>query len=149
MWGRIQAQYTHLKEGVQRLETRDLLLQLDDKIARTLHYLDDFALSQSSAKDLAIVMGILIEKRQLLKGEPTQIISTEDRSKLINIMPLLIVEAKRRGLTIDMNPETQEAVVVDDKKLKVHTKGLVSAKEVVGTGMRMGKKGTQGLPVDE
>ena len=42
----------------------------------------------------------LIEKRQLLKGEPTQIISVDERKTLNQLLPLLIVEAQRRNVEI-------------------------------------------------
>jgi hypothetical protein len=43
----------------------------------------------------------MIEKRQLLRGEPTQIISDAERKKLHELLPLAIAEAQRRGLTLD------------------------------------------------
>ena len=50
---------------------------LGDRIERALSYLDDFAMSGASAKDLAIISGILIEKHQLLNDRPTGIMSHE------------------------------------------------------------------------
>ena len=87
--------------GDGSMEERLCLELLDTNIEKALLYLDDFVLAGASAKDLAIVTGILLDKRQVLKGEPTQRISIEERGKLEDLIPMLISEAKRRGMAID------------------------------------------------
>jgi hypothetical protein len=47
-------------------------------------------------------LGVMIEKRNLLRGEPTAIISDHERKKLHELLPALLEEAKRRGaVTLD------------------------------------------------
>lgn len=89
-------------------ETLDLM---EDRIFRALQYMDDFVLSTSSAKDLALTVGILVEKMQLLKGLPTEIIDVNDRRKLNELIPLVLKDAKRRGLIIDVDSEGRANVV--------------------------------------
>ncbi len=43
----------------------------------------------------------MVEKRQLLRGEATVIVSDLERKKLNELLPLLIAEGQRRGITIE------------------------------------------------
>ncbi len=64
----------------------------------------------AGGRDLAVITGILIEKSQLLKGQATAIVTTnEDRKSMDEMFQALVREGKRRGLTIDGDYE----VVVD------------------------------------
>lgn len=84
------------------LQTKELSELVGKKIHLLAEYLDDKVASEASARDLAMAMAQLIEKRQLLRGEPTQIISNDDRKKLHELMPALIAEGRRRGaITVD------------------------------------------------
>jgi len=47
----------------------------------------------------------LIHNSRLLKGEATQIISHEDRRQLKDLIPAMLLEAKRRGITLDVTPD--------------------------------------------
>ena len=73
----------------------------EEKLHMIRHYMDDKTMAEASARDLGLIAGVLIEKRQLLRGEPTQIISDHERRKIHELMPELVAEAKRRGLTVD------------------------------------------------
>ncbi len=102
--------YLSLKD----VKKSELLALVKDRGKRALEYLDDTVLSVASAKDLAIISGILIEKAQLLSGEPTQIVSHEDRRKLNELMAAAIGELRLRGVTVDAEYE-----VVEQKELPV------------------------------
>lgn len=103
---RIQAKYGKLDGELKELKTSELLLWLNDRARRALEWLDDTALAGASAKDLAIVVGILLEKRQLLRGEPTQILSVEERRRLDELVPVLLREAQRRGMLLEFRGPT-------------------------------------------
>lgn len=98
---RLRVTHANFKEAVQRLGRRELVEKLDEKIALGLHYLDDFSMSGMDGKDLAIMLGILIEKKQLMEGRPTAILSFEERRNLSELLPAFVREAQRRGITID------------------------------------------------
>lgn len=102
MIARMRARYQPIAGELQKHKTSEILEMIEDRIGRALGYLDDFVLSKATAKDLAITLGILLEKRQLLRGEPTQILSVEERQGLNELLPKLIAEAQRRGLSIDV-----------------------------------------------
>lgn len=94
--------------GRLKLDDKELLALLDDGIARAFQVLDDFALGEASARDVATIIGILTDKRQILKGEPTAIVKFEDMRKLDEILEEVSKELKRRENVIDVTlaPET-------------------------------------------
>ena len=116
---RVKSRYQPVLGELQEIKTSDLTRLLDDRAHRALQYLDDSTLAASSAKDLAIVIGIMLEKRQLLRGEPTQILSTEERMSLRDLMPELVREAKRRGLVIDLSAEDAIVTPEDPEQVRV------------------------------
>lgn len=98
---RLRAKYNNVGVEVKNLQTRELSDLIGKKIHLMLQYLDDKVVADASARDLAMGIAQLTEKRQLLRGEPTQIISDHERSKLNELLPALMREASRRGVTLD------------------------------------------------
>lgn len=87
--------------AVRNLKTQEILDLLGQKIHLALTYMDDKVVSEASFRDLALGTTAMIEKRALLRGEPTQIISDHERAKIHELVPKLLEEARRRGLTIE------------------------------------------------
>ena len=96
-------------KGRLKLDDKELLALIDDRLARAFAFLDDFTLGQASARDLTVNIGILTDKRQLLRGEPTVITRPEDVKKLDEVGRLLLAEMERRGELIDITPEAKGA----------------------------------------
>lgn len=97
---RLQVKYHGAVSEVRNLQTRELSDMIGQKIHLMLGYLDDRVAAEASARDLSMGIAQLVEKRQLLRGEPTQIVSDHERAKLHELAPVLMAEIKRRGLTI-------------------------------------------------
>lgn len=80
-------------------------LELDDMLGKKIHmmlgFLDDKVAGEASARDLAMGIAQLIEKQQLIRGEATVIISDLERKSMHELMPALVAEAKRRGITVE------------------------------------------------
>ena len=97
------------------LDTRYFLEQIEEKLALALLQLTPSKLNRSSGRELTSIVSMLSEKRALLRGEPTQIVSHEQRQKLNDLLPELIKEAKRRGITIEgsMKDVTPKPELVD------------------------------------
>ena len=74
---------------------------IDKEIGLVSSYIDDFVCAGANLRDLGLVKAALIEKRNLLKEEPTIIMSDAERAKLADLLPLLIEEGKRRGIIIE------------------------------------------------
>ncbi len=108
---RLRAQYGEVTEELKNLHSGQIATMLTDKATLALSYIDDYTLAQSSAKDCAIIVGILLVKRQLLRGEPTQIISVEERQGLDELAKAIMGESERRGLLIDLEPS--EVTIVE------------------------------------
>jgi hypothetical protein len=98
---RLETRYLNLKTEVRALKTGEILDMIGEKIHLAGQYLDDHAMAEASARDLMLGMSALVEKRQLLRGEPTQIISDLERKRLTELLPLLSAEMQRRGITYD------------------------------------------------
>lgn len=103
----------------RRLTTRDLIGKLEEKVAMALHYLDEFGIAAASPKDLAVIVSLLIEKRQLLLGEPTQILSTQERRHINELIPELVKEARNRGMEIDLGPGSYEEIGEEHRTARV------------------------------
>ncbi len=98
---RLRTKWLDVKEEVKALKTAEILDLLNKKIDLALRYMDDKVAAEASFRDLALGTAAMIEKRQLLRGEPTQIISDGERKKLHELLPALLDEARRRGVTVD------------------------------------------------
>lgn len=85
--------------SVEGFTTKRVLEEIEHRIMLVLRHVDPVSLSKANARELASVLNILVQNRQLLKGEPTQIVSAEDRRQIKDMIPALMAEAKRRGLT--------------------------------------------------
>ena len=105
---RLRVKYNGALMEVKSLKTQEILDLLNRRIHLGLQYLDDKVMAEASARDIMMGLGIMIEKRQLLRGEPTQIISDHERKKLHELVPELLKEAQRRGITIEGTAERIE-----------------------------------------
>jgi DNA-binding CsgD family transcriptional regulator len=98
---RLRVKYYGAVQEVRALKTKEILELIEKKIHLGLSYLDDKVMAEASARDLMMGIGMLVEKRALLRGEPTAIISDHERQKIHELLPLAIAEAQRRGITVD------------------------------------------------
>lgn len=97
---RLKVKYFGAVTEIRNLKTQEILDMLGKKIHLALTYMDDKVMAEASFRDLALGSTAMIEKRALLRGEPTQIVSDHERKKLHELMPLLLAEAQRRGVVI-------------------------------------------------
>lgn len=61
-------------------------------------------IAKTSVRDLAWLAGVATDKWQLLRGQPTQRIDVHDRRKLDELAKLVLDEARRRRVEIDVTP---------------------------------------------
>lgn len=121
----IRAKYQPISQELHKVKVGDLVELIEDRALRALSHMDEDKLAASSARDLAVTMGILLEKRQLLRGEPTMIIGMEERMKLNEVVPELIKELSRRGMDVgdgvmwteDDGPEVDITPVSPDRSI--------------------------------
>ncbi len=92
----------------RRLDDQELLAVIDDRLARVFDYFDDHTLSKMDGRNLLVGAGILIDKRQVLRGEPTAITRFQDMRKLDELLVAVDKELKRRGKLVDVTPAPAE-----------------------------------------
>jgi hypothetical protein len=97
---RLRVKHEGEETPVQAISDAELIKAYREKLHLIQSYIDDKTVSEASLRDLSIAMSAFTEKLQLLEGKPTQIISDLERKQLNELMPLLIAEAARRGVTI-------------------------------------------------
>ena len=83
--------------GRLKLDDVELISLIDDRLARAFEALDDFALGQSSARDLSVTIGVLTDKRRILRPENDDL-DTEDIKKLDALLEAVNSEMERRGI---------------------------------------------------
>ena len=97
----------------QPVTDKSLLEDIDAVLVKALFLLrnNEAALAETRTKDLTGIASTLIDKRQLLKGEPTAITKLQDVRKLDEVAKQLHEEMQRRGLIpdkiIDVTPEDE------------------------------------------
>ena len=106
---RLRTNFAPVLANAERLTTQELIKQLESKLSLTLGFMDEFAVSQASFKDMSIALGLMIDRKQLLEGKPTMVLDHTTRLQIQESLPMLIQEAKRRGITIENPP--QEKVI--------------------------------------
>lgn len=97
---RLATKWLDMKQELRALKTGEILLMIEQRLGLAGLFLDEKVMAEASARDLMLGMSALIEKRQLLRGEPTAIVSDLERKRLNELLPLAIAEAQRRGLTL-------------------------------------------------
>ena len=95
---RMETRHRPLTDEIKTFKTKELLGMIEDRLFRALHYLDDVVLSGSNARDLAVIAGVLFDKRQLLRGEPTEIQSREKSMENVEILKVAMRELASRGM---------------------------------------------------
>ncbi len=88
-------------KAARQIKTEHLQEMLDEKAYLALAHMDEVTFAKADLATLGKTAGVLIDKRQLLRGEPTQIMGHNDRKKLDDIAGLLLKEAQRRGVVVD------------------------------------------------
>lgn len=67
----------------------------------SLHRTTEKEWDKTDPKVKAVVAGILIDKRAILRGEPTAIVEVRDHRRLDEVGKALLAEMQRRGITLD------------------------------------------------
>lgn len=110
---RIRANLGQVSAEWKKMSVAEEIGILTEKRQLLLQNIDQVSVVGMGAKDLALAYGILLDKSQLLGGKPTQIFDFNSRKQLAELMPVMIAEAKRRGITVDGT-----ATVVQEKVLQ-------------------------------
>lgn len=101
----LERQFAKFVKKLRGGVTNELFLGLLEKGLLKAHWIlanDPTVFERLNAKELSLLISHLTETRQLLRGEPTKIISVEDRRHWDELSVALLQEVKRRGLDINL-----------------------------------------------
>lgn len=98
---RLETRYQPVAEVVKRGTTKALLEQMEEKLPMLLDGITKTKIKDAQLREIAVAFGVIAEKRQLFKGEPTQILSQGERQNLDDLAPLMMKELHRRGMVVD------------------------------------------------
>ena len=88
---------THLRE----VSVPQLIKLMGDRALALIESVDINAIADAKLRDKMVAFGILVDKLQLLSGQPTQRLDISDRRKMDELVIVMIAEAKRRGMKFD------------------------------------------------
>ncbi len=91
-------------KGRVKLTDPELVAAIDAQLVRVFEYIDDHTLAKMGGRDLMVALGILVDKRQLLRGEPTAITKFQDIRKMDELAEMFRKEAERRSKLVDVTP---------------------------------------------
>ena len=110
---RLETRYMPLTKEVERFTTKTILEKIETALPLVLDKLaDPDLINKSTLREVAVTANILVDKRQLLRGEPTQIVSVDERQALNDLAPVFLAEARRRGQVIDVEFEEKDPIDV-------------------------------------
>jgi transcriptional regulator with XRE-family HTH domain len=100
----------------RHIHTAEMQVLIDREARRVLQHLTGRSLGDEKYRDLALAMGVLIDKARVLRNEPTEIVRTETDS--ISRLEILLFGRQARGSASDRIIEiTQEPGTGCDSQL--------------------------------
>ena len=109
---------------------QDLLDHNSQRILEAVSTIPMDNLRTEGVKDLSVAMSLHLEKRALLRKEPTVRIEIDDRRHMKELLAAAINEMKRRDMTFDGDPVTGEHEV-HDGELTIYQRNRVEDGEIV------------------
>lgn len=128
---RLETRFQPVLEEAKRVTTDSLVELIEEKLPLLLKSINQKKVDDATLRDIAVAFGVLAEKRQLLKGEPTQIMTYQERQNMNEIGPELLKEMERRGMVVDVSFQEVPTVQISNPDV-VHEAQLsktVAAKE--------------------
>ena len=94
-----------------KLTAEDTIKLLDRSIKMGFAFVDPSLFAKASLQQLVTSIAIMIDKKQLVSGEPTHILSHAERKDINELMPLVLAECIQRGITVQSHVEEGKSVV--------------------------------------
>lgn len=102
---RMAARYQPVVEEIGRITTGKLVERIEQKLPMLLDGITQKKVNDATLRDIAVAFGVLAEKRQLLNGEPTHILTYQERTAMNELGPAILKELERRGMAVDVDFE--------------------------------------------
>lgn len=94
-----------VRQKIGAYTNTDLINELESKIRMGLSYIDPLTFSNATLRDISHMIDKFIEKRNLLLGEPTAILTAKEREAIPSAVDRLLAETQRRGLNLTRRPD--------------------------------------------
>jgi transposase-like protein len=94
-----------LQRAIEDVRVEDLAKQFGTLTRDALAAITQPKLDGANARDLGVLAGIGSQNFQLLRGQPTQRLEINDRREMNELVKMMLEEAKRRGIEIDVTPD--------------------------------------------
>lgn len=146
-----ETQFQAPKAALRRATNAHILELIEDRELSVIESMTDSKIKSASLREQIYALDRLHNIRTLLRGEPTQIVSVDDRKTLNDLLPALVKAAQRRGVVIDGAFRTLEEQQrgIPDSRVTPNDVGVVAtvASEDVSPGVRGGvMEGTSSVP---
>ena len=79
----------------------ETVVELESKKAMLIAGITEEKIAKASLPQIGVALGIVFDKIQILKGEPTQILRREDRPALDRLVRDLVEVSKARGIILE------------------------------------------------
>ena len=98
---RIEAAYGPVRSEIKKLTLAEQVTATTAAAQLVLAHIDEVSIAGMNAKDLAIAYGVLVDKALVLGGKPNVVVDFNVRSRIEILMPAMLAEAARRGITVE------------------------------------------------
>jgi hypothetical protein len=92
-------------EVLRSVQPDTFIKLIEMRLEKVLRGITDDKILEAGLKELTGAVRELVGARALVKGEPTQILRVDQRANLQRLMPALMKEMERRGLTVEFGAE--------------------------------------------
>jgi len=101
-------------KGLRKPNTHSLLALIEDLCGRLLASISDEQINEAKLRDKMVALGIAVEKRALLRGEPTHMIVTYQQiNEREALLMAIAAELRARGKTIDITPKEMDSTTTN------------------------------------
>lgn len=94
-----------VQRAIEDVRVEDLAKQFGTLTRDAITAITQDKLDGANARDLGVLAGIGSQNFQLLRGQPTQRLEINDRREMNELVKMMLEEAKRRGIEIDVTPD--------------------------------------------
>lgn len=91
------------QEQLRAVQPEVLARLLEMRAESVLREITPAKIREAKLRDLTAGAKELLSMRQLIRGEPTQILATQQRDNMFRLMPQFIKEAQRRGYAFEID----------------------------------------------
>lgn len=102
---RLNSKYLPVAQKIKEYSVPNMIRGMDNLAVEIINSIDKETIEKATLNQRVVSAAILTDKSQLLKGQPTEILSVEDRRALPDLVQALTEEAARREMEVNITPD--------------------------------------------